>query len=447
MSRAHQPIQKEPLMHKGTEEQKNTSKPDLAWFFQQPLRDQLEIVTDHLQLALIMFTHLMNDEVHHLAGARYSREKPHGGRFRRWGTNPGSLRVGVQHVPVQVPRVYDTTEHAHRPLATYTTQRTLPQPSEALLQAVLLGLGTRNYPKLVETMAESFGVSKSQISATFKEQTTEAYQLFMERRFDHETFVALLLDGKAQQNAQIVIALGVTRDGRKIPLGFVQATTENAASCTELLRDLLRRGLSYEDGVLVVIDGAKGLRKAVDDVFGVQAVVMRCQLHKRKNIISYLPEADQSRWNMRLRNAMAIPDLNEARTVLRGYRDELRQINVSAANSLDEGFDECLMLQRLGISEQFHDTFSTTNSIENLNSQIGRYTRNVKRWTTSDQRHRWIAASLLDAETRMRRVPFAGKLPVLQAALAAEVKRRLLEQKLQSSQDPTPSRISTRKRA
>jgi putative transposase len=434
-------------MQKVTTEQTKNRRPDLAWFFQQPRREQLEILADHLQLAIIMFNQLMNEEVRQLAGERYSRDKPHEGRYRRWGTNPGSMRIGVQRVPVQVPRIYDTAEEAHRPLQTYTTQRTLQQPSQTLLQAVLLGLGTRNYPQIVETMAESFGLSKSQISATFKEQTAEAFAMFMERRFDHETFVALLLDGKSQQGAQIVIALGVTREGRKIPMGFVQATTENATSCADLLRDLLRRGLSCENGLLVVIDGAKGLRKAAEDVFGVQAVVMRCQFHKRKNIVSYLPEADQPRWNTRLRAAMAIPDLAEARAALLRCRDELHTINVSAANSLEEGLDEYLTLQRLGISEAFHVTFSTTNSIENLNSQIGRYTQNVKRWTTSDQRHRWIAASLLDAEERMRRIPSAGKIPVLQAALVAEVKRRLHEQTIQSSLTNATSRISTRKRA
>ncbi len=433
-------------MSKCTTEQTKNGRPDLAWFFQQPLREQLEILTDHLQLAVIMLNQLMDDEVRSLAGARYSREKPYGSRFRRWGTNPGSMRVGVHRVPVQVPRVYDTVEQEHRPLTTYATQRTHPQPNEALLQALLHGLGTRNYRQIVETMTESFGGSKSQVSEQFKEQTAEAFEAFLERRFDHETFVALLLDGKALQNVQIVIALAVTRDGRKIPVGFVEATTENASSCTELLRDLLRRGFSYEDGLLVVIDGSKGLRKAVADVFGAHAVVMRCQFHKRRNIVGYLPEADQPKWNTRLRTAMAIPDLAEARTALERCREELRKINVSAANSLDEGLDEYLTLQRLGISEHFHTTFSTTNSIENLNSQIGRYTRNVRRWTTSDQRHRWIAASLLNAEVQMRRVAFAGKLPLLQSAVAAEVQRRLQDVKVRSISTSSASRNSTKKR-
>jgi putative transposase len=430
-----------------TTEQSGKQQPDLEWYFEQPLVTRLTILSNYLELALIMFNELIQDEVTSLAGKRYSHEKPHEGRYQRWGRNPGSIRLGQQRVSVNVPRVYDTVAKQHRPLDSYTTMKEIAQPNEAVLQAILRGLGTRNYDKVVETLTGSFGLSKSQVSEAFKEESAEALRTFVERRFDNETFVALLLDGKSQQGAQIVIALGVTREGRKIPLGFVQATTENATSCTELLRDLLLRGLTYEDGLLVVIDGAKGLHKAVEDVFGVYAVIARCQFHKRRNIVSYLPESEQSAWNRRVRAAMAIDTISEARKALESCRDELRNINVSAATSLEEGIEEYLTLQRLGISAVFHQTFSTTNCIENLNSLMGRYTRHVTRWTTSDQRHRWIASALLEAEQNMRRIPNADKLPLLRAAVGAEVKKRLNEQTIHSFTTPSSSRISTKKRA
>jgi transposase-like protein len=434
-------------MCKATTEQSGKQQPDLDWYFKQPRVTQLTLLSNYLELALLTFNQLIKEEVESLAGKRYRRDKPHEGRYHRWGWNPGSIRLGPQRVSVNVPRVYDTVAKQHRSLDSYTTMQEIAQPNEAVLQAILRGLGTRNYDKVVETLTESFGLSKSQISETFKEESAEALRAFIERRFDDETFVSLLLDGKSQQGAQIVIALGVTREGRKIPLGFVQATTENAASCSELLRDLLRRGLTYEDGLLVVIDGAKGLHKAVEDVFGVYAVIGRCQFHKRRNIVSYLPESEQSNWNRRVRAAMAIDTIPEARKALESCRDELRNINVSAATSLEEGIEEYLTLQRLGISAVFHQTFSTTNCIENLNSLIGRYTRHVTRWSTSDQRHRWIASALLEAEQNMRRIPNADKLPLLQAAVAAEVKRRLNEQTIHSFTTPNTSPFPTKKRA
>ena len=230
-------------------------------------------------------------------------------------------------------------------------------------------------------------------------------------------------------------------------MGLVQATTENAASCTELLRDLLRRGLIYEGGILVCIDGAKGLRKAVEDVFGVYAVVARCQFHKRRNIVSYLPDAEKTKWNNRLRTAMAIDDEPEARGALPRKTYELQTINVSAATSLEEGLDEYLTLQRLGVCALFHQTLSTTNCIENLNSTIARYTRHVTRWTTSDQRHRWIASALLEAERTFKRINQAQHIPTLQAAIAGEVDRRLKQQKLDSLTASSSSRFSTKKRA
>ena len=97
--------------------------------------------------------------------------------------------------------------------------------------------------------------------------------------------------------------MGVTEEGYKKVLGFTQATTERAEPVRELLRDLIGRGLSFDNGILCVIDGSKGLRKAIGEVFGDRAEVQRCRWHKRKNVVSYLPKVDQKTWRTRLQRA------------------------------------------------------------------------------------------------------------------------------------------------
>ena len=89
------------------------------------------------------------------------------------------------------------------------------------------------------------------------------------------------------------LCMGVTEAGYKKVLGFTQATSERSEPVIELFRDLIERGLTFEEGILCVIDGSKELRKAIDEVFGDRAEVQRCQWHKRKNVVSYLPRADQ----------------------------------------------------------------------------------------------------------------------------------------------------------
>jgi transposase-like protein len=415
---------------------KGTSKPDpeqtMEWLKAQPRDVKVSMLLHHLEITRIYANELLEEEVRELAGTKYSREKPYNGRYNRWGTNPGSIRIGAQSIPIEVPRVYDREEQHHRSLEVYEQMKQMPEQTEKVMNAVLLGLGTRNYSGVVDTLNDSFGLSKTQISEAFIERSAEALREFSERSFAQNTFVALFIDGKSQQKQQIVIVLGIDAKGEKYPLGFVQTTTENAQSIKDLLHNLVERGLQFDKGLLILIDGGKGLRKAIEDVFGPYAVVARCQLHKRKNVVRYLPEQEQSKWSNRLAEAYRIPEYAQAKEKLLQLREELSQINISAAASLDEGFEECLTLHRLGIAEQFQVSFSTTNCIESLNSLITRFTDNVKNWQNSEQRHRWIAVALLDIERRLGRVVNARNLPLMQLAVGNEVQRRL--QALQGSE-------------
>lgn len=388
---------------------------------EQPMEVKLHLLKHHMELSRLLINELLEEAVTEYAGERYSHHKPHQGRYHRWGSNPGSVRVGEEKLRLQIPRVYDTAETRSVPLDIYAQLQQLPAVDDTLLTAVLLGLSTGDYQRVAQELTDSFGLSRSSVSDRFIQASAERLQHFQERDLSHHTFIGLVVDGKTIATQQMIIALGVTQEGQKMPLDFVQATTENAQSIAELFRRLMDRGLDPSQGLLVVIDGSKGLRKAIDMVFGDWALVQRCQYHKRENIVSYLTEPDQATYRSRLHRAYSHPAYEEAKAELLAIRADLAHLNKSAVRSLDEGFEETLTLQKLGMVEPFHRTFATTNSIENVNMLIGQYVNKVKRWQSSDQRHRWLATALLEVEQRMRRIDHYGELDQLQRAIQKQL--------------------------
>ena len=382
---------------------------------------KLHLVQHHAQMAYLPAQEIMEDESASLTGEKYHRDKPLGGRYRRWGSNPGSIRIDEERIPIRIPRVRDVEASQERPLESYQSLKNGIDINERLQRSILLGLSTRDYAGVSGSILEGFGLSQSSVSRNFQERSAKALEEFESRRFDDQKFVALWLDGKYLARHQIVICLGLSEDGHKIPLGFVETTTENAQAVKGLLQDLLRRGLSFEQGVLCVIDGSKGLKKAVSEIFGDHAIVQRCQWHKRENVVGYLNQKDKTTYRRRLQRAYDQPTYDQARAALYEVHTDLIKLNRSAANSLVEGLEETLTLHRLGIIEELGYHLKTTNAIENLNSQLGKYVGRVKNWMHSDQRQRWVAMGLLEAESRMRRIQRYDQLPLLREALIKNI--------------------------
>ena len=361
-------------------------------------------------------------EVIALAGARYRRTDGRPGVVR-WGQQPGSVYLADQKLPVPVPRVRDRVANREIPLATYERLQ-VPRAADAgLFRKVLVGLSCRQYAACAEAVPAAFGLSASSVSRRFIRASARHLQTLCERRLDGDEFVAVVLDGKTFAQDAMVIALGITRQGQKKILGFVQTATENESVCAAFLRALVARGLRVAPGLLCVIDGAKGLRAAIQTVFGAQALVQRCQWHKRENVVRYLPKAQQAPWRRRLQQAYERPTYTEARTALGRLRQELRTHNLSAAHSLDEGFEETLTLHRLGVFPVLGVSLKTTNCLESLNAQLGQLTDKVDHWRTSDQKHRWVASALLLIEPRLRRIKGYRHLSQLQMALRTEIHR------------------------
>ena len=374
-------------------------------------------------LGLKAVNDVLQEEVTQLAGARYSRSGGQPG-YARWGGQQGSVYLADQKVSVRVPRVRDTFHDEEVPLATYAGLQDARRANETALRKVLKGLSCRDYASCVDPIAETFGLSASSLSRRFKRASGKKLQELSERDLSHYDIVGLFLDGKTFGDDEIVIALGVTLKGEKVVLGFVQTATENELVCTQFLRSLVERGLDVSAGLLCVIDGSKGLRKAVDKVLAGKAVVQRCHGHKRENVVRYLPAGRQAEFRRKLQNGYQQPTYEKAKATLKKVRSELMTINQSAVSSLDEGFEETLTLHRLGLFEELGPSFKTTNCIENLNSLVGQRTDKIDYWRNSEQKHRWLATTVLEIEPRLRKVRGHRHLPRLRAALQSALKIR-----------------------
>ena len=400
------------------------SREKIDWLLQQDPQIRLSIVQQHLDICKLVINSLLDANVEEFCRKRYSHDKPHEGRYDRWGYNKGSIRMGNQKLSVEVPRVYDRTNEENTSLAIYEQLKEMPEQSDEVVNSVLHGISMRDYKKVATSLTDSFGLSSATISRQFIERSTQAVEEFCSRRFDDLEIMALFIDGKHLGGEQMVIALGVTMKGDKIPLAVIQSSTENSKSIGQMLSDLIERGLKYDQGLLCVIDGAPGIRKAVEKTFGTKAVIQRCQWHKRENVVSYLNEDLQKKYRQKLQQAYRNHVYEAAKSELLDISQELRPINLSAARSLQEGLEETLTLQRLGLIRTFGASFSTTNCIENLNSQLNKYIGRVKRWMDSDQRYRWVISGLLKIEKQMKKVQYYRQLEDMADKIYKETKSK-----------------------
>lgn len=350
-----------------------------------------------------------------LAGPRYGRhdERP---EVVRWGAQRGSIYLADQKLPITVPRVRDRRDRREVPLATYAQLQTPRAQDVGLFRRVLGGISCREYEAAAEAVPAAFGLARSSVSRRFVRASAHELRRLQERRLDDAEWLVLVLDGKTFAGDQLVIALGVTATGEKRILGLVQTASENKRVISSFLRELGDRGFPLDRPLLVVLDGAKGLRAAVRDVFG-DVAVQRCQWHKRENVVSYLAKQDQPVWRRKLQAAYAHPTYVDAKRALERLHRELRLVNESAAASLAEGLDETLTLHRLNVFPELGMSFKTTNLIESVMARLEAKTRRVTRWRTSDQKLRWCASALWAMERQFRRVKHHRHLRLLKQAL------------------------------
>ena len=380
----------------------------------------LAMIQALIPLGLKAVEERLQAEVLALAGARYAHDDGRAGVVR-WGKQAGSIYLADQKVPIRVPRVRDRAAGREVALATYQQLQTPRAQDLGLFRRVLGGLSCREYEAAAEAVPAAFGLARTTVSRRFIQASARELRRLQERPLGDAQWLVLVLDGKAFAGDQLVIALGVTATGEKRVLGLVQTASENRRVIAGFLRDLGERGFPMEGPLLVVLDGAKGLRAAVREVYGEAVAVQRCQWHKRENVVSYLPKADHVMWRRKLRTAYAHPAYADAKRALERLVRELTPLNESAARSLEEGLEETLTLHRLGLFPELGRSFKTTNLIESVMARVEERTAKVDRWQTGHQKLRWCAAALGVMERQFRRVKGYAHLPLLQRALAAKI--------------------------
>jgi len=358
---------------------------------------------------------------------------------KRHGHERGSMTLGGRRVEVRRPRVRTADDEHELPVSTYGYFADRDPLTRAVMDRMLAGVSTRKFARVGEPVGEdveasSRSTSKTSVSEMFIERTGTALQELMSRRLEDVRLAVMMLDGIEIADRCHVVALGITTEGVKIPLGLWEGSTENATLARMLLADLVERGLDPEQAILFVIDGGKAIRRAIKDVFGEHALVHRCHRHKERNVCDLLPERDCDRVRARIRGAWSLENAELAKQRLELLASELQRTWPDAAASLREGLDETLTLMRLGITGSLAKALCSTNPCESM-LEIVRYTqRNVKRWRDGDMRRRWTAAGMLVAEQQFRRI--IGYRDLAKLVIAIERRHATL---------PTPTTITPQK--
>ena len=372
------------------------------------------------EAGLALMSLVMEEEVRHLAGERHEQHPAR--RAHRWGKENGYCVVDGQKVPIQRTRLR-TQENREQRLGSYELFQRRGPMEHAVWDKMMRGLSTRNYGAVVKDFHQAYGVEKSAVSDSFIASSREKLQELMERPLGELRLCAVLIDGTPFRDRQMVVALGINSDGRKTVLGLREGATENATVVGELLGDLAVRGLDFSVSRLYVLDGGKALA-AVRRHAGEAAMIQRCQVHKRRNVIDHLPEEHKPAIKKKLQNAYAMTEYVDAKRALERLHRELMELNPSAARSLEEGMEETLTVHRLRVPAQLRRTLSSTNVIESAFSIVETICRNVKRWRAGDHIERWIGSGLLVAERQFRKVQGYREIPALLTSMANTISKK-----------------------
>ncbi len=362
---------------------------------------------------------LFRNELERICGSRHSRKEEEG-LASRWGQQQGEVVLGGRKVKLTKPRARRDGKEVI--LSSYAQLQGEDPLNDRALEQMLIGVSTRKYCRSLEPvtpgMAE-LGVSKSAVSRRFVAMTSAQLENAMSRPLGGKQWAALLVDGIHFFEHIIVIVMGIDTSGRKHVLAFREGSTENATLCRELLSGIVARGIPAEQSILIVIDGGKGLRRAVREVFGEHAVVQRCQVHKKRNVLDHLPEERRAQVRGAMSQAYAAETYEVALRQLENLARTLTKAHPSAAESLREGLTETLTVKRLGLIGILAKTLETTNPIENMNGGIRRITGRVKHCRGGQMALRWVATGALEASRGFRRLKGYREMSKLTGALRA----------------------------
>ena len=342
------------------------------------------------------------------------------GEIRHHGAQMGRVQLADRKVRVKRPRLRHKTEGEVK-IPAYEALRKNQALSQYMLGALMRGISTREYHQVLPKMAETVGVSRSAVSRQAMEASIEQLKQLQERRWDQVEILVIYIDGQRFAEHHILSAVGVDIEGHKHVLGIGSGATENAAAVKQLLTGVRERGLPTDHKYLFIIDGAKALRTAIEEVFGADQQVQRCRNHKIQNVMNELPKEQQDQTRKLMRAAFRLSTAEEGEKRLEQIARQLEHDYSSAARSLREGMKEMFTLQRLKIPATLHKCLATTNLIESPHSGIRKRTRNVCRWRDVDMVERWAASAWLLTEKNFRRIDGHKELWTLAALLGREI--------------------------
>jgi putative transposase len=373
---------------------------------------------------LVVMFQMMQAELTGRIGEKHAKI-PADERKGNWhGTTEGPVVLGGRTVTTERPRGR-TTGGTEIELDTWKLFSSKDLLDSLVVERMLAGVATRRHADVAEPVGSelegrSRSMSKSAISRRFVAATKAAMaELLLD-------VAVLMIDGLDVAGQCVVVALVITTDGTKVPVGLWLGDTENKTVVTHLLADLVARGLSVEGGVLCVIDGAKALATGIKKVFGEAAVVQRCTLHKRRNLAGHLPKELAPTIDRRLALIFAQPDALKGLTAARALAKELDADYPDAAASLREGLEDMFTVRRLGVGGTLAKTLVTTNCIESMISIARRTTGRVTKWKDGTMKKRWIAAGMLEAERSFRRVRGYRDMGKLIDALRREITKSVV---------------------
>ena len=351
-----------------------------------------------------------------VAGEKHPGKK--GSEIRWHGRQSGKVSLSERELRVTKPRLRTkgAGEGGEVPIPAYEAMRSSEGLSQRMWEILMLGLSTRKYAEVLPKMAETVGVSKSEVSRHFIEGSAEKLKQLMERRLDEWDILVVYLDGIVFSDYHAIAAIGVDSEGCKHVLGLREGASENKIVATALLEDLVERGLNPERTRLFVIDGSKALRRAIDAVFGSHNLVQRCRKHKERNVLGYLPKELKPQVQSTLRAAWQLPP-NKGKARLEKLAKWFEDEYPSAAESIREGLNEMFTINELGLEASLRRCLGSTNIIESCFSGTRGRTRRVTNWKNGSMVLRWAASALLATEKNFRRVLGYQSLPILEAKL------------------------------
>ena len=351
-------------------------------------------------------------------------------RVGNWhGTTTGPVVLGGRQLSVERPRGR-TTDGTEIELDTWKVFSSQDLLEQLVAERMLAGVATRRHADVTEPLTEELdarasATGRSSVSRRWKRATEKAMAELLARDLSSLDVAVVMIDGVEVAGQCCVVALVICTDGTKVPVGLWLGDTENKTVVTNLLADLVSRGLRTEGGLLLVLDGAKALAAGVRKVFGEHALVQRCTLHKRRNVVDHLPRDLGRSIDWRLARAFANPDPGKGLDAARRLAKDLEAEHPDAAASLREGLEEMFTVRRLGVDGRLARTLTNTNAIESMISVARTTMRNVKRWRDGQMKKRWVAAGMLEAERSFRRVKGVKDMGILVTALKRHAGERV----------------------